>query len=109
MFLLPLAQSSEPPHFDPQASWLQNLLGQLNGSDLVAVVLLSILCVTGVAIVITVVSTLTIKTIHRRSAETQLKREMLDRGFSVDEIVKLIEATGHAGPGKGAERGSGPQ
>jgi hypothetical protein len=29
---------------------------------------------------------------HRRRTEADLKREMLDRGMSVDEIVKVIEA-----------------
>ncbi|MEM6799470.1 MAG: hypothetical protein AAF589_08140 [Planctomycetota bacterium] len=32
-------------------------------------------------------------TIHRRSSETELKRDMLDRGMSAAEIAQVVEAT----------------
>lgn len=107
MFLLPLAQHEVTRSIDPQAGWMNSMLSGMSGNDMVAVVLTSILCITGVAIVLAFLTSLMIKTIHRRSAETQLKREMLDRGFSVDEIVKLIEATAPANPGRGSERNAG--
>jgi hypothetical protein len=37
--------------------------------------------------------TFTIRSIHRSRLETELKRELLDRGLSVDEVAKVIQAT----------------
>jgi hypothetical protein len=34
----------------------------------------------------------TIRSVQRNRAEIQLKREMIDRGMSADEIAKIIEA-----------------
>jgi hypothetical protein len=34
-----------------------------------------------------------INSIHRRRAEVDLKREMIERGMSADEIAKVIEST----------------
>jgi Na+/H+ antiporter NhaC len=39
-----------------------------------------------------VVSGIVINSIHRRRAETELKRELLERGMGADEIVKVIQA-----------------
>ena len=36
---------------------------------------------------------LTVRSIHRSRVETSLKRELLDRGLSVDEIAKIVQAT----------------
>jgi hypothetical protein len=35
----------------------------------------------------------TIRRIHQSRVETALKRELLDRGLSVDEIARVVEAT----------------
>jgi hypothetical protein len=36
----------------------------------------------------------TVQSIHHSRLESTLKRELLDRGLSVDEIAKVIAATG---------------
>ena len=36
---------------------------------------------------------LLVRSIHRSRVETALKRELLDRGLSVDEIAKVVKAT----------------
>jgi hypothetical protein len=41
--------------------------------------------------------TYTIRSIHRSRLETELKRELLDRGLSVDEVAKVIQATAGQG------------
>jgi hypothetical protein len=57
------------------------------------VVILTILgCVTGIIISLVSILSYALGAVHRRRTEANLKREMLDRGMSVDEIVKLIEA-----------------
>lgn len=39
----------------------------------------------------------TIASVHKNRSEMILKREMLDRGMSADEIAKVIAATGESG------------
>ncbi len=34
-----------------------------------------------------------VSSIHRRRAETELKRELLDRGMNADEIARVVEST----------------
>jgi hypothetical protein len=49
-------------------------------------------CVTGVIISLAGILYSGLDAAHRRRTEANLKREMLDRGMSVDEVVKVIEA-----------------
>ena len=44
----------------------------------------------------------TVGSIHRRRAEMDLKREMIDRGMSADDIAKIIESA--APPEDAAQR-----
>src|SRR5438093_970956 len=56
----------------------------------VAVVVIG--CATGVICTIVVFASTTINSIHRRRLEADMKREMIERGMSADEITKIIEA-----------------
>ena len=57
------------------------------------VVILTVLgCATGLIIALAAIIYSALDAAHRRRTEANLKREMLDRGMSVDEIVKVIEA-----------------
>jgi len=47
-----------------------------------------------------VTSGIVVNAIHRRRAETDLKRELLERGMSADEIATVIRAT----PTRGGSR-----
>ena len=57
-------------------------------------VLLMILigCTTAVLISAIAVLSGAVNSVHRRRAEMDLKREMIERGMSADEIAKVIEA-----------------
>src|SRR5262245_27574747 len=46
----------------------------------------------GVLIALAAITANVVKTVHRRRVEEGLKREMLDRGMSAEEIVKVIES-----------------
>ena len=55
--------------------------------------LVILLCGITTVVVVSIISiTSTISSIHRTRAETQMKREMVDRGMSAEEINSIIEA-----------------
>ncbi|TWT89071.1 hypothetical protein Mal64_25630 [Pseudobythopirellula maris] len=58
-------------------------------------VLMIVLPVIAAGVVITIVCVFggVLSTIHRRSQESQLKQDMLDRGMSAEEIATVIEAS----------------
>jgi len=66
------------------------------------VLLVAIGCGTGVIIALTGIISGVMSSTHRRNAEYELKREMLDRGMSADEITQVIEAA--PPPEDGVER-----
>jgi len=49
--------------------------------------------VAGVIIAIAVIICFLVNTIHRRRAELEMKRELLDRGMSADEIATVISSS----------------
>lgn len=74
------------------ADWATRTLDNLDPSKRFALIVVLIGCTTGViCTLITVVST-TINSIHHRRVETDMKREMIERGMSAEEITKVIEA-----------------
>ncbi len=79
-----LAQVTDP--------WAETFFG-LDESKRFVLMIVAIGCVTGV--ICTVVGCVTgfASSMHRRQAETELKRELLDRGMSADEISRVIEST----------------
>lgn len=64
----------------------------LDQGQFFVVVLTAIGCFTGVVVSLAGIAYSCIDAIHRRRNEADLKRDMLDRGMSADEIVKVIEA-----------------
>ena len=55
--------------------------------------LVILLCSITTVVVVSIISiTSTINSIHRTRTETQMKREMVDRGMSAEEINSIIEA-----------------
>jgi len=46
------------------------------------------------------------RSMHNRRAEAELKRDLLDRGMSVDEVVRVVEATAGRAGGCGSRRTS---
>ena len=71
--------------------WTDEFFGLDQNQRFVAI--LTILgCGTGIVITLAAFIYAAFDAAHRRRTEADLKREMLDRGMSVDEAVKIIEA-----------------
>jgi hypothetical protein len=82
-----LAQVSESVP-DP---WADSFFG-LNANERFPLLIIAIGCGTGVIIVLAAIISSAITSAHQRRLEIELKREMLDRGMSADEVAKVIEA-----------------
>jgi hypothetical protein len=54
--------------------------------------MIAIGCATAVVISVIAIVSGAVNSIHRRRAEMDLKREMIERGMSADEIAKIIES-----------------
>jgi hypothetical protein len=54
--------------------------------------LVAIGCVTAVIISLAGIAASVVSAVHRRRIEENLKQDMLDRGMTADEIVKVIES-----------------
>jgi hypothetical protein len=75
-------------HDDP---WTRTFFGLGQGQRFV-VIIVAIGCATAVLLGTFGIITSAINSVHRRRAEMELKREMIDRGMSADEIAKVIES-----------------
>jgi hypothetical protein len=83
-----LAQVLESAASDP---WANEFFG-LDQNQRFVLLLTAFGCVTGLIIALAGILYSALDAAHRRRTEANLKREMLDRGMSVDEIVKVFEA-----------------
>ena len=72
--------------------WAGTILSGFDANQRFVGLLTIIGCVTGVIITFASLAYSALDAAHRRRTEADLKREMLDRGMSVDEVVKVIEA-----------------
>ena len=84
------------------ADWATSTLSDLDPNKRFALITVVIGCATGVICTVVVFVSSTINSMHRRRLETDMKREMIERGMSADEIAKVIEAT--APPEDGTQR-----
>jgi hypothetical protein len=84
-FLLLAAESTGR---DP---WAEEFFG-LDPNQRFVLLLTAVGCGTGLVIALAGILYSAVDAAHRRRSEANLKREMLDRGMSVDEVVKVIEA-----------------
>ncbi|MCA9230609.1 MAG: hypothetical protein KDA57_08155 [Planctomycetales bacterium] len=82
----------EPSLLLAQANTASDAFLGLEGEERFIVLLVTIGCATGIIISLTSIIAGVIGAVHKRNAEYELKREMLDRGMSADEIAKVIEA-----------------
>jgi hypothetical protein len=74
------------------ADWGTDLFSRLDPDKHFALIIVVIGCLTGVICTVVVFVSSTIISIHRRRTEMDIKREMIERGMSADEITKIIEA-----------------
>ena len=73
------------------SGWMSTLSG-LDPELRFALLIVTIGCGTGVICTVVVFVSSTITSIHGRRLDAQMKREMIDRGMSADEITKVLEA-----------------
>ena len=74
------------------AGWWSDTVSGLNPNNRFALVVVVIGCATGVICTIVMFAASTINSIHHRRVEADMKRDMIERGMSADEITKIIEA-----------------
>ena len=72
-------------------NWGSDLVNGLNPGQRSAILIVAIGCATGVILGVAGIIYSAIDSLHRRRAEIGLKREMIERGMSAEEIVKVIE------------------
>ena len=72
--------------------WSEQLFG-LDQEQRFVLLLVGIGCVTAIFISTVAIISGVFSTIHRRRNEADLKRELIDRGMSADEISKIVEAS----------------
>lgn len=72
--------------------WADEMFG-LDPSMRFSLLVIAIGCLTGVVITLACVIAVTMSKAQQRRVETELKREMLDRGMSADEVAKVINAS----------------
>jgi hypothetical protein len=75
----------------PADAWETTFFG-LDPSKRFTLLIVAIGCATGVICTLVVFVSSTIISVQRRRVETDLKREMIDRGMSAEEIANVIEA-----------------
>ena len=83
-----IAAMSEP--------WDGSMFSGMESEERFGLMLAGLGCVTGIIVSVAYFISSWTNSIHRRRIEAELKRDMLDRGMSADEIVKVIEASAPA-------------
>ena len=71
--------------------WSDNFFG-LDPDKRFVVIIVGLGCLTAIIISLAGIISSWANSMHRRRMEIELKRDMLDRGMSPDEITKVIEA-----------------
>ena len=71
--------------------WADTFSG-LSPDNKFALLVVAIGCATGVICTIVVSVSGTFNSIHRRRVEAELKRDMMDRGMSAEDITKITES-----------------
>lgn len=85
MFDLLIASSSD--------AWDGSVFSGMESEERFGLMLAAVGCVTGIVISVAYFISSWTNSIHRRRIDAELKRDMLDRGMSADEIVKVIESS----------------
>ena len=79
-----LAQATDP--------WADTFFG-LDESKRFVLMIVAIGCVTGVICTVVGCVSGAVTSVHRRQAETELKRELLDRGMNAEEVARVVESS----------------
>lgn len=76
---------------EPNTIW--DVLSRVTPADLPVIILLCIFFVAALIVAIAVTVSNTAIRIHKSRLEAALKRELVDRGFSAEEITRIVEST----------------
>jgi hypothetical protein len=76
----------------PHSIW--DALSQVSSPDMPVIILIVVAVATLLIIAITVTVSKTIYGMHKNRLENTLKRELVERGLSVDEIERIVAAKG---------------
>jgi hypothetical protein len=74
------------------ADWATSALSDLDPDKRFALIVVVVGCATGVICTVVTMASGTINSIHHRRVEADMKRDMIERGMSADEITKVIKA-----------------
>jgi len=72
--------------------WADTFFG-LDQEQRFVILIIAIGCATGVICTVVGCVTGASTSIHRRRAESELKRELIDRGMSAEDIARVVEST----------------
>jgi hypothetical protein len=72
-------------------AWERTFFG-LDDDQRFVVIVVAIGCATGILLGTFGIISSAVDSVHRRRAEMDLKRDMIERGMSADEITKIIES-----------------
>ncbi len=87
MQFLPIAQEAA------ESISTELVFGEFSPGQLLNLGLLIAAIAVAVGVLVLFIFSSMVKTLHRRTTETRFKRELLDRGYSVDDVIRLVEAT----------------
>ena len=79
------------PVVNQGSSW-SDMLSGMDADKRFVLLIIAIGCTLALFITLAGIIAGTIGSMHRRRAEMDLKREMIERGMSADEITKIIES-----------------
>jgi hypothetical protein len=74
------------------ADWATSAWNDINPNNRFALIVVVVGCATGVICTLITMISGTINAMHHRRVEADMKREMIERGMSADEITKIVEA-----------------
>jgi hypothetical protein len=97
--LLQLAEATETA-----TNTLGGLINELSPGDRAPAVVMTIVAGMVLVMVVAAIVSKTACRIHKARLEDTLKRELIDRGFSADEIAKIVETSALPGPRVGIGR-----
>jgi hypothetical protein len=72
--------------------WATSALSELDPGQRFSLIVIVVGCAAGVLCTLVTSISRTINSIHHRRMEAEMKRDMIERGMSADEITKIIEA-----------------
>ena len=89
---LSLLAQMQGPAVDTTSGWVKLLEG-IDADKRFVLLIIAIGCSIPIVLGGLGMITATIDAIHRRRTETDLKRDMIERGLSADEIAQVVEAS----------------